>query len=112
MQPRSRTRARTLSATSGSVNYVHYSAPDTSWHWTWNCDESVTLTGGQALYVEGSPIVSGPVSDGGLYGDENIRYNGCVGGYWWGSAYGTFAAPGYTPASFEGSSPTNLISCP
>jgi hypothetical protein len=94
--------------------HVHYSntGKDTSWHWTWSCDESVSLTGGDALYVQGYPIVTGGVAGGGTSGNENIRYNGCVGAYWWGSAYGTFSAPGYTPGSFEGSSPTSLISCP
>ena len=100
-----------------SVNlgqYVHYSVVgnDTSWHWTWSCDGYVTLIGGHALYDQGYPIVTGPVLAGGWSGNQNIRYNGCVGAYWWGSAYGTFSAPGYVPASFEGSSPSNLISCP
>lgn len=100
-----------------SVNlgqYVHYSftGNDTSWHWTWSCNGFVTLIGGHALYVQGYPIATGSVLAGGWSGNQNIRYNGCVGAYWWGSAYGTFSAPGYVPASFEGSSPTNLISCP
>ena len=94
--------------------YVHYSkvGKDTSWHWSWSCDGAVTLTGGQSLYDQGYRVKSGSVSNRGTTGGENIRYYACIGAYWWGTAYGTFVSPGYSPASFEGSSPTNLIHCP
>lgn len=96
------------------TQYVHYSVKqnDTSWHWKWSCDGEVELSGGQALYDYGYPVVTGRVASAGTSGTENIRYDGCVSTDWWGSAYGTFTSPNHGPASFEGSSPTNLINCP
>lgn len=94
--------------------YVHYSTTgkDISWHWTWSCDGYVFLYGGHALYFDTSPWVTGAVANTGYSGNENLRYNGCLSGLWYGQAYGTFSAVGYSPASFEGSSPENVISCP
>lgn len=95
-------------------NYVHYSAPgkDTSWHWTWSCDEPVHLSGTSSLFDEGYRVTSAPASGTGVTGNENVRYDGCVSAYWYGYASWTFTAPGNTPASGEGGSPTNKISCP
>jgi hypothetical protein len=94
--------------------HVHYSASgkDVSWHWTWSCDQAVTLTGTSSLYDEGYRIRTVAANGAGRSGTENVRYGTCVEAPWWGTAVYTFSAPGYTTGSGEGSSPTSTITCP
>lgn len=95
--------------------YVHYSVKgkDTSWHWSWKCDAPVTMTAESTLYVGNFPIASGPVTETGIRGGVNVRYNGCLNTFWHGGAMGVFAAPRHTPATFDDVSPTHKITnCP
>lgn len=96
------------------THLVHYSSPynDMSWHWDWTCDEAVTVTGHDALYLNGYPEETKGVDSYGTSKTENIRYGtGCHPGPWYGQIAVTFSAPGYTPASYEGSSRTNDVTC-
>jgi len=97
--------------------YVHYSAKtgDTSWHWTWNCDDVALLTAHSILYAHafGSyyAAASGNSTQSGLSGNVNIRTHTCVRGPWFGHASGTFSAPNHLSRTFEGSSPVHTVSC-
>ncbi|MGO9956844.1 MAG: hypothetical protein ACLP50_12815 [Solirubrobacteraceae bacterium] len=95
-------------------NYVHWSKPsqNTSWHWDYTCDDAVTASAYSTLYYQNFPVAYGPATDDGITGDFNPRYNGCLKGYWYGSAQVTYSAPNHTSASVSGYSPTNdITSC-
>ena len=113
-KPRRRPRHQLLRQPQRLRDYVYYSKPsnDISWHWTWSCDGEATLTGSQALFYNNYPATSGPYSSGpGFSGGVNARYALCMVGWWQGIMSGTSTAPGYTPASVEGSSPSNHVTC-
>lgn len=100
-----------------SVNlneYVHYSKPgnDVSWHGSWSCDSTVNAYVTSSDYYDNFPVVTTQNNSTGASGSFNPRYNGCLTGYWYGVASYYFSWPGYTPASGEGTSPTNYITCP
>lgn len=97
--------------------YVHYSRKtgDTSWHWTWKCDDVALLTAHSILYAHafGSyyAAASGSSTQSGLRGNVNIRTHTCVRGPWFGQASGTFSAPNHLSRTFEGSSPVHKVKC-
>ena len=103
--------SHTATARAGSSTHSA-SSKDVSWHWTWSCDEAVTLRGTSSLYDEGYRIRTVAANGTGRSGTENVRYGTCVEAPWWGTAVYTFSAPGYTSGSGEGSSPTSTINCP
>jgi hypothetical protein len=112
----------TLSPNAGRVivchpdlrQYVHYSKPgkDVSWHWTWTCDSTVHANATSSTYYANFPVATRSESETSASDNFNVRYNGCLTGYWYGVTSYTFSWPGYTPASGEGTSPTNHIKCP
>lgn len=97
---------------------VHYSKypKDVSWHWTWKCDDEVSLSAGSVLHARAFgvfyPIASGSSFQSGAEGDVNVRTKECIDNLWYGKASGTFSAPNHLSRTFEGTSQTHVVKCP
>ncbi|MBO0768066.1 MAG: hypothetical protein J2O48_05200 [Solirubrobacterales bacterium] len=74
---------------------------DTSWHWTWECDASVTMHANSKLYI-GNWAIAGSFSkpETGIRGSVNIRYNGCADTWWKGGASGFETRANTIPGHF------------